>query len=218
MPPIQIGPMTFKTKAAAKARYSAVLNIYQTGEVVSVLDGHLLWWLLEMHPEAAQKIGPGVQLFRVIKTSYGTKCFGIERVDGTTTDFSFNACIDGANGRKDRLQALRAAVDDQVCAFKAEAFEGVLSVPCAIRGTPTGFLNAHIDHVPPNTFMSLVGRWMMSCGLKLEDVEITPPADNQVTALMTDELQRQSWWLHHKQHANLRILCREANLSDARKR
>ncbi|MFG6554575.1 MULTISPECIES: DCL family protein [Rhodobacterales] len=45
-----------------------------------------------MHPEAAEKIGPGIESFSVRTADYGTRCFWVNRVDGTTEKFSFRAC------------------------------------------------------------------------------------------------------------------------------
>jgi hypothetical protein len=59
----------------------------------SVLGGNQqLTHLMHMHPEAAEKIGPGIESFSVRTADYGTRCFWVNRVDGTTEKFSFRAC------------------------------------------------------------------------------------------------------------------------------
>ena len=52
--------------------------------------------LLDKHPRAAEKKGDGVQSISYGEhpTYKGTQCFIINRVDGTTSDFSFRKCID----------------------------------------------------------------------------------------------------------------------------
>ena len=51
--------------------------------------------LLDKHPRAAEKKGPGVEsiTFSEHPTYTGTQCFFINRTDGTKEDFSFRKCI-----------------------------------------------------------------------------------------------------------------------------
>jgi hypothetical protein len=74
----------------------------------------------------------------------------------------------------------------------------------------------HIDHMPPNTFSVLVGRWFAEVGVGIDDVGITPLADNQYVVAMTNEWQRSNWASFHEAHASLRLLSPMGNLSDAR--
>ena len=50
---------------------------------------------LALHPEAAAKVGCGITHFSVRSADFGTKCFWINRPDGTTEKFSYKACITG---------------------------------------------------------------------------------------------------------------------------
>ncbi len=50
--------------------------------------------------------------------------------------------------------------------------------------------------------------------VEIDAVVISPPADNQFVADMIDPDQRQRWMAYHADNARLRIVCREANLSD----
>lgn len=215
--PTKIGRMTFKSMKEAESFIRKLRDRYEDDEPISLLDSIFLQGLLELHPEAEQKFGSGLQSFSVRRCDYGTRGFVIHRTDGTSTDFSFITCLRGADERRDRLNALRHAVDEQVYAFKRAAFEGKSVVPCAIRGTLTSFLDAHVDHVPPTTFRSLVDRWLLSSGFKLETLEISQPRDNQVSTELVNEQQLQSWREYHRQNARLRVVCSEANLSDAKR-
>jgi hypothetical protein len=46
-----------------------------------------------LHPEAADKIGSGIKDFSVRSADFGTKCFWVNRTDGTTDKFSHTACV-----------------------------------------------------------------------------------------------------------------------------
>lgn len=52
--------------------------------------------LVSRHPRAAEKIGKGIDHFTIGVGLYGTRCFYLNRVDGSRTDFSFMKCVRGA--------------------------------------------------------------------------------------------------------------------------
>jgi hypothetical protein len=91
--PISIGEMHFRKKGDATAFIKAILNRYDPGDRVSERDAVVLTDLLKMHPESAEKIGAGIESFSVRTADYGTQCFWINRVDGTTERFSYKACF-----------------------------------------------------------------------------------------------------------------------------
>ena len=68
---------------------------YAVGDKVSAADEEVLRAALALHPEADEKIGCGVTHFSVRSADFGTKCFWINRPDGTTEKFSYTACIRG---------------------------------------------------------------------------------------------------------------------------
>lgn len=217
--PVTIGERRFPSQQAALAFARAIRDRYGDGDKVAPADAAFLEDLLRLHPEADQKIGVGVANFSVqTDPVFGrTRHFVVHREDGSSTDFSFKSCIEGSSIRRDALSALREAVADQVTGFKNEAFAGRSEVLCAVRGVPTRFCDAHVDHIPPWTYSALVTEWLQHEGIKLEDVAVTPPADNQHLATMTDARQLHSWQRFHREHARLRIVCSEANLSDVRR-
>ncbi|WP_309391884.1 DCL family protein [Chelatococcus sambhunathii] len=92
---ISFGPLDFARKLDAEAFLKAMLNKYDVGDRVSAQDAEILRDALALHPDAAAKIGCGVDSFSVRSADYGTKCFWINRPDGSTEKFSFRACIYG---------------------------------------------------------------------------------------------------------------------------
>jgi hypothetical protein len=73
-----------------------MLASYDVGDKVNAEDTKVLRDLLARHADASKKIGSGVASFSV-RTSgeFGSKCFWVNRTDGTSEDFSFQGCIYG---------------------------------------------------------------------------------------------------------------------------
>jgi hypothetical protein len=215
---VLIASLSFRTKKAAKEFFRDVRDRYEDGERVTLEDDRYLRDLIAIHPEAEMKIGCGISHFSVDTDSqFGTtRHFVIHRCDGSSTDVSFLSAIDGRNARRDRLEALRRGVDEQILDFRSLAFSSGETVICPLRGVTITESSYHIDHEPPQTFLCLVDRWCATEALTLMDLEITPPADNQIVTEMTNDKQLRSWQEFHRRHAKLRLLSPLGNLSDAK--
>lgn len=217
--PIAIAGLTFPTKGEAKKFFGTIRDRYDDGVRLSEEDHGLIRGLLACHPETKEKTGAGIAYFCIeTDKEFGrTRHFVVHRVDGSSSDFSFHACIDGRNERRDRLEALRRAITPQIIAFRDRCFALQTRFSCPLRGVAITSDSYHVDHESPLDFHSLVDRWLGREELNLADVQITPPADNQVVALMTNPGQISSWCLFHEQHARLRLLSPRGNLSDAKR-
>lgn len=216
---ISIGDAIFSTKAAAKQFARAIRDRYADGARLDQEDEAFVRALLARHPEAKDKIGPGVAFFTVAtETEFRrTRHFVVHRLDGKRSDFSFAACIDGPHPDRDRLEALRRAVEDQILAFREQCFSNDASPVCPLRGVPLTRRSSHVDHAPPDSFQMLVKAWLQSRKLKLAEIEVSPPADNQIVARLTDPEQAVSWADFHRGRARLRLLSPRGNLSEARR-
>ena len=213
-----IASLTFPSKKKAKEFFRAIRDRYADGVNIALEDDGYLRELVAIHSEAETKIGCGISHFTVeTDTTFGTtRHFMIHRNDGSSTDVSFLSAIDGRNERRDRLEALRRAIEDQILEFRANAFAQGQVILCPFRGIPITEASCHVDHEPPQTFVNLVDAWLASEGLQIGDLLITPPADNQIVTEMIDEFQRSSWQLFHRENARLRLLSPLGNLSDAK--
>lgn len=215
---IDIGTgLVFTTKAAAKAHFSTMLRSHAVGDELSVVEAAQLAGLIERHPSRDEKVGAGIAAFTVMREErYGGQCFGVRRVDGTCAHFSFYECITASSHRAKVLSAARAAVDDDVADFRARVFGGNRNavVSCAVTGVEISWDGAHVDHAPP-TFLELVDSWR---GTRAWDD--IPVADNGDTRVGSDLLpaDRESFLLHHRRHARLRMVSIKANLSDLRRK
>lgn len=209
---VEVGPLTFPSKKAAEDHYRAIRDAHKDGGMIPEPHATQLHWLLDRHPEAAEKRGAGVAGFRVRKAMGGTECFWVIRVDGTTTDISFRYCIDGKppTAMKEMLQAMRAEVEESVRAFRRQFFldhgGGDGRVNCAISGVPILPAECDVDHVPPKTFHALATAFLTERGIVPDRHHVTAPADNQYVPRLVDLALAADWRAYHDARAVLRIL------------
>jgi hypothetical protein len=90
---VSYGDLRFETQTAARTHLKTMLNRYDPGDRVSATDAVILTAALALHPEASEKIGAGIKDFSVRTADFATKCFWVNRIDGSTVRFSYNACV-----------------------------------------------------------------------------------------------------------------------------
>lgn len=73
--------------------FRAMLNRYKPGDRVNDADAADLAALLKHHTEYKDKVGSGIDHFRVMANLYNTQSFEIVRADGSRDDFSYKHCI-----------------------------------------------------------------------------------------------------------------------------
>lgn len=121
----QAAPVRHGTASQRKAfrRTQVIRSRYADGEPFDPADLAFMRRVLDKHPHAAQKIGPGVQ--EILCGSYvgGTRCFFVLRTDGSLVDFSARACLGQPKTfrRSPRLLAMMArfSVEPLRRAFRA---------------------------------------------------------------------------------------------------
>lgn len=216
--PITLANEIFSTQDAAKKKIQAILGSYQPGMTVNLFDSALLLDLVQRHPHADQKIGCGVAGFRVEKTpQYGSKCFILVRTDGATTDFSYLECLRSTPHGAKVTSAFRAAIEPDVFQFKQACFDraaldGNDPLRCPITGEVLGFVGAHVDHVPPDTFANLLDDFLTGEGKALADLEVKNSADHTYSDRLCDLELEAKWIAFHRFNARLRIVSKTANL------
>lgn len=97
--PVTIGGINFAKKGDALAYMKAMLHRYDIGDRVNASDAEFLLAALNLHPEASAKIGSGVTHFNVRSADFGTKCFWVNRTDGSTEKFSYKNCASSPQTR-----------------------------------------------------------------------------------------------------------------------
>ncbi|MDO9541439.1 MAG: DCL family protein [Kiritimatiellia bacterium] len=216
--PVIVGAQAFQSKKDALEFFRSIRNRYADGVRISEEDSGYLMDLVAIHHDAEEKIGCGISHFTVATDNrFGTRHFKLHRLDGKSdTDFSFHVAVKGPNPRRDRLEALRHAIACQILHFKAQRFGEKAVHTCPLRNIPVTENSYHVDHTPPNTFLKVANDWLAEQNIKIEEILITPPADNQTVTEMTNSMQRDSWQSYHAGHVSLRLLSPLGNLSDSK--
>ena len=79
--PVTIGSLHFGNAAA---HLKAMLHKYDVGDKVSAADAEVLRAALARHPDADAKVRCGIANFSVCSADFGSKCFWVNRTDGST--------------------------------------------------------------------------------------------------------------------------------------
>jgi hypothetical protein len=187
----------------------AVRDRYINGKS-TVEDENFLRDLVSIHPCAEEKIGPGIKRFSA-RRNMNNVGFWIERVDGSETDFSFIACVDGDTLERTILLTMRKAIKHQVLPFREAAIaEGSA---CPVTGEHLTSENCQVDHENP-TFIEIARDFISSEG-GCECIT-TVSKEGQYGKDFADEEQKARWLEHHQASANLRAVSKKANLSTLR--
>ena len=91
--PVHVGHLHFEKKGDAVQYFQDMLSRYELGDKVSAQDTKILHNLICVHPDHKAKIGLGIASFSVRSADFGTRCFWVNRVDGSTEKFSFRSCL-----------------------------------------------------------------------------------------------------------------------------
>ena len=115
--------------------------------------------------------------------------------------------------RNDAIDALRTAVDDQISQHrrkhKAEHSGKYIDV---VDGKVLSPRDSHVDHYPIS-FMRLVDTWLAQQQCGFEDIAVNSTVGDFKGAVMSNDTQRRSWQEYHREHAKLRIVSKERNIS-----
>jgi hypothetical protein len=210
---IIIDGIAYATKAAVQRRAKEIL----ASGTIDLAAERFLVGLFERHPSAAEKIGPGIAAIRVVTVPpWNTRCFQIERVDGTTTDISYLECLRPTGPHQWFRAACRTAVRDQIEAARRAAFMGVDDIRCPVTGDAVTVFEGHVDHAPPWTFEAIVADFLVKTGLDPAALAYED-GDNVVAARFVDRYLEEEFAELHRQIAVLRVVSVRANLSVLRK-
>jgi hypothetical protein len=217
--PVTLGNLHFDTQVQALDFFKAMLARYQAGDIVNDDDAVHLHHLIERHVEAPQKIGCGIARFYVDMTPKGTRCFWLERTDGSCTDFSYISCIRAKAKSLDQAfkEACREAVAGDLMAAKQDHFEKYSDetgrVPCDITGELLLPHECHLDHAHPMTFEVIVTTFREATGVAPGREILSASQDQQFATTFTDPGIAQRFRNFHHRVANLRIVKSGLNLS-----
>lgn len=215
--PVEIGDNKFKSKKEALEFFKRILNSYDVGETLSSTDFDNLFCLLEIHPNKNEKIGCGINYFRIGVAKFKTKSFELVRTDGTHEFFSYTNRI---NKSKDNFSnfriACRQAVQKDLIKLKQTFFKEKSKngkVQCQETGEFLKYEELNIDHRQPNTFSVIVDRFLEIKGIELNDIKYIQV--NGGPNMLADKNLKAEFRNYHKEKAILRLVKKELNLSRA---
>lgn len=216
---IEIGPHRFPTQRVAKAHYRALLARYEPGEMVSGPDHEELLELTRRHPRTAEKVGVGIDRFRVVLAPRGrARAYEVIRTDGSVTDISYVKCVCGeAPHRSLVLRSLRHAVEPDVNALRQRLFRALIGpdgrLPCELTGERLLPTEGHIDHVAPHIFLRLATLFLEAHGLDIDKVPLAPPRNGEIGRRLLDPDLVDMFRTFHARVARFRFISARENLS-----
>jgi hypothetical protein len=93
---IHLGPFTFHSYDEARTYAHDILAKYKKSETVTDQERDFLIYVLKLRgSDGLEKIGAGIKRIYVDSNKFETLCFHLERVDGSTDDFSYIKCFLG---------------------------------------------------------------------------------------------------------------------------
>ena len=173
------------SKDAALEHIYRIRETVKNGQRIEGMNALLLVAATDLHFDAEQKRGCGISHFTVERADKN-RCFWLHRLDGTSTDISFTDIFNdpAKRERKDRLKALRQAVEPQVAPLRKSGHE--------------------VHHEP--AFETLVKNWLAARGLSLEQIDVIPTADGELRCKMADAVLKADWAAYHLEHARYKVL------------
>jgi hypothetical protein len=211
--PFVIPSGRFKSRTAAKNYIrDEILHAYPLRQPIPEGTHHqVLSEVLELHSDAAEKIGPGIDYFYVEETwrLLGKETVGknqraiiVVRTDGTSRDWSYQHVIDSPTVAANVKSALAFALDDDRIRRRDEDFDSGKEIFCALTGDRIEQKHqADTRHLSPtwseltSGFAAEHGGWdaiethsgngFIFVGRDLEDVDL-----------------RNEWLRYYREHAN----------------
>jgi hypothetical protein len=211
---MNIGPLSFPTKTAARDHFRAILWRHPVGQEMTGPDVAEVAALLDLHHARNIKIGCGVAGFVVKLDRFNNRYFEIRRTDGSRTDFSYLQCLTPTPARTRFVGALRRAVaPDIVAARNAYMKHHNGRIVCAETDVPLTLDQAHLDHRYPDTFEALVNEF--TTARKLTDYEalIAEHNDNDTEDRLADPMLAAEFRTFHLSRAELDFVIRRVNLA-----
>lgn len=215
--PIEIAGNKFTFKKDALEFYKRILNSYEFGEILNSSDFENVYGLIEIHPNKEEKIGCGIDHFRIGVAKFKTKSFEIVRKDGSTEFLSYTKRINKPKNEYSRFRnACRQAIQNDLITvkqkfFRKNAING--KVRCQESGELLTYEDLNIDHRQPNTFSVIVDRFVEVKSLNVNGIEYIK-IEGGPNELVDEDL-KEEFRKYHKEKANLRLVKRELNLSRA---
>lgn len=209
--PIVLPSIEFKKQGDADAYFKSMLNRYDDDEYLSDADEEVVYELLQRHPEAETKIGPGiVGIFRAHSPDHPSSCFHVHRADGSKTDFSYKTCVRGkAPSLKSRFyEACQRSITNSIIDQKRSIFEkSGGKIACYKTGTLVTFSTSDYRHTKPR-FRDIVESFIKTKNIVVTEHLISVGADMQYSTIFSDTTMARDFAEYHRAIAELQVFKR----------
>jgi hypothetical protein len=219
--PIHFEHLSFNSKKQAQDYFREILHRNPLGADLTGQDHTDVMALLTRHPKFNEKQGCGILALLVDRDdSPNGRCFHLRRTDGTTDNFSFPQCLDGAPSARTRfMKAARFAIQSDVTAFREQVFNDQEQcfdgfVRCAKTGTWVSSANAHIDHAEPLTFSRIVRDFISIRNINLDEFS-SYLHQGLYGCFFSDSKMIEDFRQYHAEVAVLQVVTKESNLKDS---
>ena len=198
--------MIFNSKSEAVKYFKEMLSRYDDGEEIDSSDDAVLFELLQRHPEVDKKIGVGVNRFyRQKSPNHPTSCFHLERIDGTTTDFSYKDCISENSRTLEQkfYNACRYSVSQELIMKKEKLFSdagGILT--CKKTGIAISIHDAEYRHTIPR-FRDIVKDFILKYNITVSPLLFRESSDMQYVVEFADSELEELFKKYHTKKSNL---------------
>jgi hypothetical protein len=211
-----IGHRSYRSKKAAGDAVREVLYRYLVGETVDQEEDHLLLLdLLDMHHEAADKIGSGVERFEVTSSQLGPyPGFQVVRTDGTKIDFSYKTCLQPPTVRQQVLNIMRSEVQAQVNAY-FEDRKNAGTLVSDQSGEPLDTTNTAVSYFRGPWFVDIAEEFAGDVG-GWAAIPMTPSTEPGLGRIADREMAER-WRQHHRDRAVFGLLSQQENLRRPRR-
>lgn len=189
-----------------------ILYKYNVGDTITdINDGYFLLSIFKNHSEWETKKGIGIKSISIINNFFKTRCFQLNRIDGTSTDISFTHSISNVSKISEIKKACRNAIRDEIVKFRNANVEFGKTI-CHFSNEVLTSENTHIDHYDLS-FDEMFSIWAASKDLHYLYSKINETQDNSFTTFFTDNAIINDFVNFHNENCKLRAVSKTANLS-----
>lgn len=183
-----------------------ILNKYNLNELLSIEDFcYACNYFKKYHHEWTLKLGTGIKSITVIPSVFGSRCFQINRYDGSFIDISFRISnIKKKNWKADFLSALRHLTQPYLNEYKSKNFKGF----CDFSKDVVDIKDVHTDHYPLS-FDKIAKEFILKESItKFENLTV----EEKMINVLIDKNLAQRFIDYHNSVATYRLIKKELNI------
>jgi len=200
---------TFSSKMKCKNYTRELLKRNLNKTITEGEDFNYLISMIDLHPEKQYKIGDGIESFHIKHDFYNNIALFINQKTKKLVSVSWVSICNFKAPSITQLfkDAMRQAIDPQIYEFRQKKFrEGKLICEFCNRTD-----NIHIDHI--KQFKQIYEEFFEEYEFEIPKYYTKEEGTNRCKFTDHDTELKNVWYNFHKEHASLRPLCKDCNLS-----